>query len=156
MERKSQIWNRRLLKKAIKLAGTYKEETDTLFIPNVHSHVFDSSNGKTANRYKREIKSLFNFLQKRHLIDNDPTSPLEDYEEEVFKKYVPPAEDIQAVLDIANEFESDIIRTAYHTAARSGEIRHIAHEDVDLKNNALTLWTRKRKNGNKPKRKTAL
>jgi len=111
-------------------------------------HVFDSSNGKTANRYKREIKSLFNYLQKRHLIDNDPTSPLEDYEEEVFKKYVPPAEDIQAVLDVANEFESDIIRTAYHTAARSGEIRHIAHEDVDLKNNALTLWTRKRKNGN--------
>ncbi len=40
IEKKSQIWNRRLLKKAMKLAGTYKEKTDTIFIPNVHSHGF--------------------------------------------------------------------------------------------------------------------
>ncbi len=121
---------------------------DSLSIEEFLDHVFDSSSGKTANRYKREIKSLFNYLQKRHLIKNDPTSPIEDYEEDVFKKYVPPAEDIQTVLDNANEFESDIIRTAYHTAARSGEIRQMTYEDVDSKNNALTLWTRKRKNGN--------
>jgi len=40
VEEVSQIWNRRLLKKAMKLAGTYKEETDTIFIPNVHSNGF--------------------------------------------------------------------------------------------------------------------
>ncbi|SDU31845.1 Site-specific recombinase XerD [Desulfobacula phenolica] len=121
---------------------------DSIMIEEFFDHVFDSSGGKTVNRYKREIKSLFNYLRKRHLIDNDPTSPIDDYEEEVFKKYVPPPEDIHAVLNVANEFESDIIRTAYHTAARSGEIRQITCEDIDLKNNALTLWTRKRKNGN--------
>ncbi len=121
---------------------------DSIAIEEFLDHVFDSSGGKTANRYKREIKSLFNYLRKRHLIKNDPTSPIDDYEEIIFKKYVPPSEDIQAVIGIANEFESDIIRTAYHTAARSGEIRQITYNDVDLKNKALTLWTRKRKSGN--------
>ncbi|WP_162138511.1 tyrosine-type recombinase/integrase [Desulfobacula toluolica] len=121
---------------------------DSIMIEEFFDHIFDSSGGKTVNRYKREIKSLFNYLKKRHLIINDPTSPIDDYEEEVFKKYVPPAEDIQAVINVANEFESDIIRTTYHTAARSGEIRQLTCDDVDLNNNALTLWTRKRKNGN--------
>ncbi len=40
IEKVSQIWNRRLLKKAMKLTGTYKEETDTIFIPNFHSNGF--------------------------------------------------------------------------------------------------------------------
>lgn len=120
---------------------------DSILIEEFLDHICDSSSGKTANRYKREIRSLFNYLRKRHLISDDPTSPIEDYGEEIFKKYVPPPEDIQAVLNIANKFESDIIRTTYHTAARSGEIRQISDKDVDLKNNALTLWTRKRKSG---------
>ena len=33
--------------------------------------------------------------------------------EEVFKKYVPPAEDIQAILNVASQFESDIIRIIF-------------------------------------------
>lgn len=122
-------------------------EIDSTLIEKYLDHVYDTSGGKSANRYKREIKSLFNYFRKRHIITEDPTSPIEDYEEETFKKYVPPAEDIQAVLNVANEFESDIIRTAYHTAARAGEIRQTRHEDVDLNNNTLTLWTKKRKNG---------
>lgn len=123
------------------------EAVNSVKIEGFLDYVFDSSNGKTANRYKREIRSLFNHLLKRHYIQNNPITPIDDYEETVFKKYVPPAKDIQAVLDVANEFESDIIRTAYHTAARSGEIREITINDVDLKNNSLTLWTKKRKNG---------
>jgi len=120
---------------------------DAILIEEFLDHVFDSSNGKKANRYKREINSLFNYLKNRHIIINNPTSPIDDYKEKPFKKYVPPAKDIQAVINIANEFESDIIRATYHTAARSKEIRRISFDDVDLKNNALTLWTRKRKSG---------
>jgi len=119
---------------------------DSIIIENFLDHIFDSHSGKTANRYKREIKSLFNYLKKRHYIVIDPTSPIDDYKEESFRKYVPPSEDIHAVLKIANEFELDIIRTVFHTAARSGEIRNIKIDDVDFKNNSLRLWTRKRKN----------
>ncbi|WP_299977051.1 tyrosine-type recombinase/integrase [Desulfobacula sp.] len=120
---------------------------DSIMIEEYLDYIFDSSSGKKANRYKREIKSLFNYLRNRHMIANDPTSPIDDYKEKPFKKYVPPAKDIQAIIDIANEFESDIIRTTYHTAARSGELRQLSFDDVDLKDNALTLWTRKRKSG---------
>ena len=91
------------------------EAVNSVLIEGFLDYAFDSSCGKTANRYKREIRSLFNYLLKRHYIHNNPTTPIDDYEETVFKKYVSPAKDIQAVLDVANEFESDIIRTAYHT-----------------------------------------
>lgn len=123
------------------------ESIDSIAIEEFLDHVFDVKSGKTANRYKREIKCLFNYLKKRHYIDIDPTTPIEDYQEKVFKKYVPPPEDIKTVLKVANQFESDIIRTVFHTAARSGEIRNIKYDDVDFKNNSLRLWTRKRKNG---------
>ncbi len=38
IEKKSKQWNRRLLKKAMKLQGAYKQSSDTIFILNVHSH----------------------------------------------------------------------------------------------------------------------
>lgn len=119
---------------------------DSILIENFLDHIFDVKSGKTANRYKREIKSLFNYLRKRHYVDIDPTSPIDDYQEKVFMKYVPPAEDIKAILTVANELESDIIKTTFFTAARSGEIRNIRINDIDLENNSLILWTRKRKN----------
>lgn len=120
---------------------------NSVLIENFLDSVYDTANGKSANRYNREIKALFNYLQKRQYIDLNPTSPIEAFNEKSFKKYVPPAKDIKKVLDIANKFESDLIRTTFHTAARSGEIRNLKYNDIDLKTNSLTLWTRKRKNG---------
>lgn len=38
IEKQSNQWDRRLLKKAMKLRGAYKPETDTIFILNVHEY----------------------------------------------------------------------------------------------------------------------
>jgi integrase len=107
----------------------------------------EKSGNKAANRDLREIKSLFNWLITRKYLTENPCTSLERHKEEVFIKYVPPAEDIKAVLSIADDLEYDLIQTAYFALARAGEIRNLLIEDCDFEKNMLTLWTSKRKGG---------
>ena len=59
-------------------------------------------------------------------------------------KYVPPPEDIAALLKVAKQgFEHDFLICLLHTAARISEIRLLAWEDVDLARRILTLWPSK-------------
>ena len=71
------------------------------------------------------------------------------YKEKKFKRYVPPAEDIEAVKDVADPLEYNVLMVAYNTAARAGEIRNLKWEDVDLKKRTITLWTGKRDSGDR-------
>ena len=130
---------------------------DSLFIDEVTPlHIeaylddrYEKAGGKATNRDLRELNTLFNWLLKRKYVTENPCANLERFHEEPFKKYVPPAEDIRAVLAVADTFEADLINTAYHTLARSGEIRNLQIQDCDFENNYLTLWTSKRKGGAK-------
>ncbi|MBI9088083.1 MAG: tyrosine-type recombinase/integrase [Desulfobacterium sp.] len=110
-------------------------------------HVFTAKGGHTANRYLREINSLFKWLINQEYTDANPSAKIEEYSAEPFKKYVPPREDIQAVLQIASPSEKDILRTIFFSLARAGEIRRTKWSDCDFEKNMLTLWTRKRKSG---------
>lgn len=105
--------------------------------------------GKTANRYKRELSTFFNFAIKREILKKNPLKSIEKYKEEQYKRYVPPAEAIEAVKAVSDELEYDVITMAYHTLARAGEIRALKWEDVDLEKRNITLWTSKRKGGRK-------
>lgn len=70
-------------------------------------NVFKNSNGKTANRHLREIKTLFNWLISREYIDRNPCVSIENYKTEPFKRYIPPAEDINSVMLKAKGWEYD-------------------------------------------------
>lgn len=130
---------------------------DSFFIDEVtplHIEVYldgryEKAGGKAANRDLRELHTLFNWLLTRKYVTENPCVNLERFHEEPFKKYVPPVEDIRAVLAVADSFEADLINTAYHTLARAGEIRELKIQDCDFGKNALTLWTSKRKGGAK-------
>lgn len=86
-------------------------------------------------------------MESRKLIDDNPTRPIEEYAEDEFKKYVPPAEDIKLVIQAASSWEKDIIRTAYHTLARSIELQRLKCFDCDFINRKVWFYTRKRKGG---------
>lgn len=119
----------------------------TIVIEQFLNHEFKQKGGKKANRSLRELGTVFNWMFNRQLIDLDPTMPIDPFPEIAFRKYVPPAEDLKKVIRVANDFEQDIIRTAYHTLARSGEIRNLKISDCDFSNNKVTLYTRKRSGG---------
>ncbi len=103
--------------------------------------------GKTANRYLKELQALFKWQVRKKNCVEDPTVGIKEYKEKPFKKYVPPAEDLYAVQAVASTEELDRIRCIYHSGARSGELRRMTIEDVNLITGNLTLWTRKRKGG---------
>jgi integrase len=109
----------------------------------------DSKPGKTANRYRRELRNLFNFAIQRELMSENLAKKIDPYKEKKFKRYVPPAEDIEAIKEVATPLEHDIIVIAYNTAARAGEIRNLKWEDVDLEKKTITIWTGKRGAGDR-------
>jgi integrase len=102
---------------------------------------------KTANRHLRDLKALFNWGVANDLLKSNPARGIESFPEELFIKYLPPAEDIDKVLMVANRHEMDLLLTLYHAAARIGELRKLTWEDVNFEKRWLRLWTRKRKGG---------
>lgn len=122
-------------------------EITQIFIESYLDHRFASGGGKTANRDMREIKTCCNWLLQRDYINTNPCKNIVQYKEDMFSKYVPPAEDIQAVLAVSNSMEADIIRVAYHSLARSGEIRQMKFSDCDFLTRSVKIYTAKRKGG---------
>ena len=104
---------------------------------------------KTANRYAREINSLFIYAIKRGIVTENPSKAIDRYKEEPYKRYVPSAEEIEAIMSVADDWDRDVIVFAYHTLARIGEIRDCTWDDVDFENGTITLWTAKRAMGEK-------
>ncbi len=117
----------------------------TIDIEDFLDHTYENHGGKKANRSLREFSTLFTWMEKRQFISTNPITPIERYPETEFKKYVPPKTDILKIITVANAFEKDLIRTAYHTLARSIEIRRLKKTDCDFKNRKVWFYTRKRK-----------
>lgn len=123
------------------------EDITNQTIENYLDTTFDPSSGKTANRYLRELKTLFNWLMQRNIIQTNPCRPVETYKEDLFIKYVPSLEDFYKVLAVAEDWEKDFILCTFYTAARRVEIIRLKWNDIDFKTNEITLWTKKRKGG---------
>lgn len=104
---------------------------------------------KRANRDLKDLKALWTWAIRQgeyHLMSN-PCASIDPFPEEPSIKYVPPPEDIDAVLLAAGPEETDMLTVLYHTGGRIGEIRRLKWEDVNLEKRTVTLWTRKRRGG---------
>lgn len=104
---------------------------------------------KSANRDLREIMAFYSWCVQEGKAQLNPAKNIKKYPTEEFIKYVPPAEDIKAVLMAAGREEMDLLLAYYHTAARQREIFQLKKRDVILDQNVLRLWTKKKKDGSK-------
>lgn len=111
------------------------------------AHIQHLTTNKTANRFIRTLKTVWNWTSRREPLGLNPFNTVEPYPEETPRRYVPPTEDVFAVLAHAVQWERDYLHILVKTGARPGEIRTLTWEDVDFSRSSITLWTRKRKGG---------
>jgi integrase len=107
-----------------------------------------------ANRYLALIKALYNHGIDRQWFEYNPTKGIKPFGIERAKKYIPPIEDIRAVLFKATETERKYLLTLLYTMARMREINRLKWEDVTEE--YVILRTRKAKNSDVAERRVPL
>lgn len=112
---------------------------------------------KSANKYRVELSAFFTWaMREGHFFGQNPAAGLEPYPESRTVRYVPPAADLAAVVMAAVGWERDFVLLLIHTAARISEITDLRWEDVNMEHGTVTLWTSKRRGGNREPRTMAL
>ncbi len=106
-----------------------------------------------ANKEIRYLRSLFNFGIKKNWIKANPTKGIEFLPVEKRVKYIPSQEDIDKVIIAATPDVQDYLWTIRDTLGRMSEINRLTWEDVDFKQLTVTLYTRKKRDGNLTPRK---
>ena len=110
---------------------------------------FEERGAKSANRDLRELHALFAWALNEGKAHHNPAHNIERYPEEHTPRYVPPPEDVAAVILAANREQRDLLEAYCNTACRMGELFRLRKQDVDLGGNTMWVWTRKRKGGEK-------
>lgn len=111
---------------------------------------------KAANRDLRDLNSFFNWAMQEDIVVHNPSSHIEKYAEQKDRRYVPPPQDVAAVVLAASREERDLIEVYVNTAARMSEIYRLTKQDVDLTRKTIWVWTRKRKGGERKWRSIAM
>ena len=106
-----------------------------------------------ANRKLKLLKALFNHGIKNHWFYINPCTGIEKYGVDKTPKYIPPKEDIDKVLTVANQEQRRYLLVIIHTLARVREINRLKWEDINLDKRFLVLRTRKSKNSDLVERK---
>lgn len=109
-----------------------------------------------ANKELQYLNAMFNYGVKKKMIEKNPAYDIEKFPIDKLKKYVPPNEDIWKVINAADPEAQQYLWTIVLTAGRVSEINKLTWDDVNFKNKLVTLWTRKRKGGNREPREVPM
>jgi integrase len=99
-----------------------------------------------ANRELAMIKALYNHGIERNWFDQNPTKGIKPFGIDKEPKYIPPIEDIKAVLEVASHEERIYLLTILHTMCRVREINRLKWEQVY--DDCILVSTKKAKNSN--------
>lgn len=110
----------------------------------------------TGNIELRSIRALFNFGIKRNILSANPTDGIAFFPVEKKVKYYPSDSDIDRVIEVADPDTQDYLWTIRETMARVNEVNSLLWEDVNLPEQYVVLYTRKKKGGHRTPRKVPM
>ena len=128
------------------------EKINVTIADNHLSEQNDLRSGYAANKDRKNLSCAWDWGVKkipefpRDLIN--PFRTVEKFSEERFPRYVPPEEDFWKIYNIADGQDKIMLLSSLHLASRRGELFRLKRQDIDFKNDTITLWTKKRKGGN--------
>lgn len=107
----------------------------------------DSYDRKHGYNYAlAKINALFRFGVDKEWTTYNPCNGIKRKATDKKLKYVPPPEDLDAVINIAGR-DKPFLLVLKHTLARVNEVYNLTWEDIDLDRRQITLWTRKKTGG---------
>ncbi len=110
----------------------------------------------TANKEIRYLKATFNFGKRRGYLKDNPLDGMAFMPVEKRLKYVPPPEDIDKVIELADPDTQDYLWTIRDTMGRISEINRLTWDDVNLERRYVVLYTRKKRGGHLTPRKVPM
>ncbi len=139
--------NRYLFKRLVRRWG--QMSVDEITSMDVQKFILERSRlGHYAANYDlRLLKALFNHGIRHKVVSENPVQNVPFLPVEKRVKYVPPVQDIDKIIALADPDTQDYLWTIRETMGRMGEINRLAWDDVDLKNRSVTLYTRKKQGG---------
>jgi integrase len=148
--------NRLLFQRVAKKWGTLSshEITGVMIQKYILGRARDSH--YAANYDLRLLKALFNHGVKNKLIAENPVNGIPFLPIEKKTKYVPPVQDIDQVIAVADPDAQEYLWVMRETMGRMSEINQLTWDDVNLQDRYVVLRTRKKKGGNRTPRKVPM
>lgn len=109
-----------------------------------------------ANKEIRYLKATFNFGKKKGWITNNPLNGIDFLPLEKKISYIPPLEDIDKIIQLADPEVKDYLWTIRDTMARVSEVNRLTWDDVNLEQRYVILYTRKKRGGHLTPRKVPM
>lgn len=105
--------------------------------------------GNAVNKDRKNLIAAWNWgIAFYGLPLDNPFKRVKTQPESRSPRYVPSLDDFLAVTDQVEGAERTLLLALFYSAGRKSEVFRLKREDVDLRENRLRLWTRKRKNSN--------
>lgn len=128
---------------------TLSSQVTTTMIKDHLKQRKNETSAYTANKDLRCLRATFRYgINELNLLFKDPTCRIPFYPVDQKPKYMPPVEDVDKVIAVADQATADYLWVIRDTLGRVGEINRLRWEDVDFNQLTVTLYTRKNKRGN--------
>ena len=134
--------NKLLIEKLVPLWGKQKEITRQDIEDFINQTALRSP--INANSQLKMIKALFNHGIERELCNEDPTVRIKKFPVGKKRKYIPPLEDVKAVLTLAKPMDKLYLLVLAHSMGRVNAINQLRW--IDVHDNHISLYTRKARN----------
>jgi integrase len=110
----------------------------------------------TANKELRCLRAVFNYGIKKKYITDNPVAGLDSFPVVKKARYVPPQDDIDKVINVAEPEEQDYLWVIRETMGRMSEINQLEWKDVNFVDRYVVLYTRKKRHGDMKGRKVSM